>query len=84
MLLHYISSSAYMVFRFLGHHCRYQYCWLCLANYALILKDGNTQHRSDCRHHTSNIATDRLHPDLVIARWRNRMALYRSAVQPGE
>ena len=86
MLLHHMSSSAYVFFRFLGHRCRHQYCWICLADYALIRKDGNTQHRSDCTYHTSNIAGNILDLDHgpVLARLQNRMALYRAGLQTRE
>ena len=79
MLLLHMSSSE-LTFFFLGHRCHHQYCWECLADYALIRKDGNTQHRSDCLYHTSNIAGDILDLDdrQALARIRHRLALHRA------
>lgn len=39
----------------LGPKCRYQYCWVCLVDYAEIRRHGNTVHRNDCRYHSDNL-----------------------------
>ena len=40
---------------FTGPKCRFQYCWICFADYAEILRHGNTAHRNDCRYHSKNL-----------------------------
>ena len=40
-----------------GPQCRYQYCWVCLADYAEIRRLGNTAHRNNCRYHSRNLPT---------------------------
>ena len=36
--------------------CRYQFCWLCLADWERIRQEGNTAHQPDCKDHTDQIA----------------------------
>lgn len=39
----------------LGPQCHYQYCWVCLVDYAEIRRHGNTGHQDDCRYHSNNL-----------------------------
>lgn len=32
--------------------CRYEFCWICLADYALIRKKGNSGHGKDCKYNS--------------------------------
>ena len=36
--------------------CRQQFCWLCLADYRAIGREGNTAHTLDYAYHTNQIA----------------------------
>ena len=38
-----------------GPQCRYQYCWICLVDYTEVRRNGNTEHRNDCRYHSDNL-----------------------------
>ena len=31
--------------------CQFEFCWLCLANYAPIRKNGNHRHKPSCAHY---------------------------------
>eukprot|EP00004_Rigifila_ramosa_P006804 TRINITY_DN17728_c0_g1_i1.p2 TRINITY_DN17728_c0_g1~~TRINITY_DN17728_c0_g1_i1.p2 ORF type:complete len:259 (-),score=43.42 TRINITY_DN17728_c0_g1_i1:72-848(-) len=35
-------------------NCKYEFCWLCLADYAAIRKDGNHRHRPTCRYYAEH------------------------------
>ncbi|QDS69688.1 hypothetical protein FKW77_009690 [Venturia effusa] len=35
--------------------CRFEFCYLCLVDYALIRKNGNAFHGKDCRYHTRRL-----------------------------
>ena len=35
--------------------CHHQFCWLCLAEYAPILREGNHRHAPECRYHFGGI-----------------------------
>ena len=35
--------------------CKYQYCWMCFANYDDIRSKGNTGHTEACRYHSNNL-----------------------------
>ena len=42
----------------LGPRCKYEYCWLCLANYGEIINLGNEAHEKTCRYHSSNLTPE--------------------------
>lgn len=35
--------------------CRYQYCWLCLADYPQIRRGGNEMHETNCPYHPNHL-----------------------------
>lgn len=35
--------------------CLHQFCWLCMADYSLIRKKGNTAHKAWCKLHSNNL-----------------------------
>ncbi|KAF8849347.1 hypothetical protein BDZ45DRAFT_604509 [Acephala macrosclerotiorum] len=35
--------------------CKYEFCWLCLADYDKIRKNGNSSHKKSCKLHTDNL-----------------------------
>lgn len=39
----------------IGTRCGYEFCWLCLADYNLIRKNGNSFHEKDCKLHSDNL-----------------------------
>ncbi|KAF2672067.1 hypothetical protein BT63DRAFT_187029 [Microthyrium microscopicum] len=43
--------------------CQHQFCWRCLANYALIRDHGNNFHRLDCKWHPKQLDKK---PDISI------------------
>ena len=38
-----------------GPFCGHQYCWGCLADYAAILREDKTRHRTDCPYRSENL-----------------------------
>ena len=47
--------SCYLANFLKGPRCRYEYCWLCLADYDTIRHGGNAHHRDTCYSHTNNL-----------------------------
>lgn len=43
---------------FLGRKCSYGFCYICLAPWLRILREGNTAHAENCAHHTNNLGDD--------------------------
>lgn len=37
----------------LGSSCRFEFCWVCLADYSKIRKKGNSAHEKTCKYHSS-------------------------------
>ena len=35
----------------IGTRCRYEFCWVCLADYKKIRKSGNQMHRNTCAYY---------------------------------
>ncbi|KAF7502706.1 hypothetical protein GJ744_005245 [Endocarpon pusillum] len=35
--------------------CGYQFCWICLASWTAIQRNGNTSHEPVCRYHSRNL-----------------------------
>ena len=50
---HHLSPFWHWVFA--GRRCKHQYCWICLADYKEIRKEGNDRHREDCKYHSANL-----------------------------
>lgn len=44
--------------RTLGSRCRQQFCWDCLVDWAVILREGNDSHTVECRWHSKNIKSN--------------------------
>jgi hypothetical protein len=40
----------------LGSKCRYEFCWVCLADYNLIRRQGNSAHQRGCKYHSARLA----------------------------
>ncbi|CAE6376392.1 unnamed protein product [Rhizoctonia solani] len=36
--------------------CGHEFCWICLADYKLILQEGNHRHNQDCSHYVVRLA----------------------------
>ena len=49
------SASSNPLLTALTGHCGHQYCWGCLADYAVILREDNTQHRTNCPYRSENL-----------------------------
>lgn len=45
----------------LGPQCQYQYCWICLVDFAEIRRHGNTGHHNHCRYHSDNLPSVPVH-----------------------
>ncbi|CAF9943493.1 MAG: hypothetical protein ALECFALPRED_000493 [Alectoria fallacina] len=54
--------------------CRYQYCWLCLVDYAEIRRHGNNEHQGDCRYHSNNLPGAPGHEAWVAAQTATAIA----------
>ena len=40
---------------FAGRRCKHEYCWICLADYRAIHRNGNGSDGKECRYHTRNM-----------------------------
>jgi hypothetical protein len=47
----------------LGRRCNYEFCYLCLAPWKVILREGNTAHTQNCRYHSDQLDTGE-EPDI--------------------
>ena len=36
-----------------GRQCRHEFCWLCMAPYLNILREGNSAHAKSCQYHSA-------------------------------
>ena len=46
---YHFTSHAYIQ---IGTVCNFEFCWLCLASYKRIRREGNTAHSRKCKYHT--------------------------------
>ncbi|RIA88863.1 hypothetical protein C1645_773831 [Glomus cerebriforme] len=46
--------------------CHYEFCWLCLADYDMIRKNGNEHHERTCQHHQDNLNTTEPFDDIIV------------------
>lgn len=53
--LRFFSSSLILTLILLGHICKHQYCWTCLADYRRICDEGNDRHETSCKWHPRNL-----------------------------
>ena len=51
------SLMSYLSLLNTGPRCQHQYCWVCLADFLDIRRQGNHMHDPACRYHTDNLAS---------------------------
>jgi hypothetical protein len=53
--------------RDVGHHCHFEWCWLCFAPYTEIWEAGNSTHALTCKYYEGNLPRASAGVELEIA-----------------
>ncbi len=50
-----LRNRKFADFVWAGKRCRHDFCWLCLASYRQIRREGNSAHQESCRYHSQRL-----------------------------